>query len=102
MKITDDKMEANRRNGKKSRGPKDTSSTRFNATKHGLLANGLTELDDAEGFRETFRDLKGGDTQVLNNFIYECRSESTRLNSSHTVISYAVFCLKKKRKHGTM
>src|SRR5438132_10901038 len=26
------------------------------------------------------------------------RSESTRLNSSHTVISYAVFCLKKKNK----
>src|SRR5438034_5909235 len=25
--------------------------------------------------------------------------KSTRLNSSHTVISYAVFCLKKKRKH---
>src|SRR5215204_7287495 len=28
----------------------------------------------------------------------ELRSESTRLNSSHTVISYAVFCLKKKKK----
>src|SRR5438034_5134329 len=26
--------------------------------------------------------------------------KSTRLNSSHTVISYAVFCLKKKRKRG--
>src|SRR2546426_6635837 len=25
-------------------------------------------------------------------------SESTRLNSSHLVISYAVFCLKKKKK----
>src|SRR5947207_9516051 len=25
--------------------------------------------------------------------------KSTRLNSSHTVISYAVFCLKKKRTH---
>src|SRR5260221_6237684 len=25
--------------------------------------------------------------------------KSTRLNSSHTVISYAVFCLKKKIKH---
>src|SRR5947207_5277510 len=25
--------------------------------------------------------------------------KSTRLNSSHTVISYAVFCLKKKKKH---
>src|SRR3954463_9482237 len=24
--------------------------------------------------------------------------KSTRLNSSHTIISYAVFCLKKKRK----
>src|SRR2546426_3379153 len=26
--------------------------------------------------------------------------KSTRLNSSHLVISYAVFCLKKKRPHG--
>src|SRR5438132_3435088 len=25
--------------------------------------------------------------------------KSTRLNSSHTVISYAVFCLKKKKTH---
>src|SRR3712207_7021940 len=28
----------------------------------------------------------------------EIRSESTRLNSSHANISYAVFCLKKKKK----
>src|SRR5438034_4611311 len=34
------------------------------------------------GFRTDFRDRK-----------------STRLNSSHTVISYAVFCLKKKKKN---
>src|SRR5438034_1506690 len=27
--------------------------------------------------------------------------KSTRLNSSHTVISYAVFCLKKKKKKET-
>src|SRR5437588_9389093 len=26
--------------------------------------------------------------------------KSTLLNSSHTVISYAVFCLKKKKQHG--
>src|SRR2546430_5169769 len=26
--------------------------------------------------------------------------KSTRLNSSHSQISYAVFCLKKKKKHG--
>src|SRR2546421_9510195 len=28
--------------------------------------------------------------------------KSTRLNSSHDQISYAVFCLKKKKKHDTM
>src|SRR5260221_8156792 len=35
--------------------------------------------------------------------IFLCDAEidrkSTRLNSSHTVISYAVFCLKKKKKY---
>src|SRR5260221_2115942 len=33
-----------------------------------------------------------------------CRQDrkSTRLNSSHTVISYAVFCLKKKKKNKTL
>src|SRR5688572_31244046 len=29
---------------------------------------------------------------------YVGRSESTRLNSSHSQISYAVFCLKKKKR----
>src|SRR5260221_10469378 len=29
----------------------------------------------------------------------EVDRKSTRLNSSHTVISYAVFCLKKKNNH---
>src|SRR5260221_4831996 len=31
-------------------------------------------------------------------FVTETDRKSTRLNSSHTVISYAVFCLKKKEK----
>src|SRR5258708_27304799 len=39
----------------------------------------LTEIDAVEAL-ETFRDRK-----------------STRLNSSHQIISYAVFCLKKKK-----
>src|SRR5438132_7617571 len=30
---------------------------------------------------------------------YSGDRKSTRLNSSHTVISYAVFCLKKKKKN---
>src|SRR5436190_7292199 len=34
----------------------------------------------------------------LNSWDFQDR-KSTRLNSSHTVISYAVFCLKKKKKN---
>src|SRR5437660_8574615 len=33
----------------------------------------------------------------------ECRDrKSTRLNSSHVAISYAVFCLKKKKKNNSL
>ena len=32
----------------------------------------------------------------------KARSEEPRLNSSHTVTSYAVFCLKKKKKYSSM
>src|SRR5438034_7439945 len=35
-------------------------------------------------------------------FVQSGDRKSTRLNSSHTVISYAVFCLKKKRTTRTM
>src|SRR5438034_4765496 len=37
------------------------------------------------------------DARLVDGQIVEDR-KSTRLNSSHTVISYAVFCLKKKKK----
>src|SRR5438034_7192934 len=42
----------------------------------------------AVGEREQGRHQRAGD---------EADRKSTRLNSSHTVISYAVFCLKKKK-----
>ena len=48
---------ANRRNSKKSTGPTNTSSTRFNAAKHGLLSVGITELDDADEYGTILRDL---------------------------------------------
>jgi len=44
------KVEANRRNSRRSTGPKDAASSRFNAAKHGLLAEGITELDNPEMF----------------------------------------------------
>src|SRR5437588_8959442 len=54
--------------------------------------------------RETRRPTRGGPRGgVCGNrkVLFQGHSEdrkSTRLNSSHTVISYAVFCLKKKKK----
>src|SRR5256885_5257575 len=45
------------------------------------------------------RDPPGVARQALENDApFEGDRKSTRLNSSHLVISYAVFCLKKKKK----
>src|SRR5258708_20432763 len=38
-------------------------------------------------------------TQTINNYRLDADRKSTRLNSSHQIISYAVFCLKKKKTH---
>ncbi len=64
---------ANRRNSEKSTGPNNTTSTRFNATKHGLLSAGISELDDAEGYRSVLRDLTGekGPHGPLETFLVE-------------------------------
>src|SRR5260221_4988181 len=48
------------------------------------------EKGEAEGTVDALR--------VLDAIISSRDRKSTRLNSSHTVISYAVFCLKKKKK----
>jgi hypothetical protein len=58
MSTSNKKIAANRINGQKSHGPTNTTSTRFNATKHGLLAVGITELDDAEGYHVLLNDLR--------------------------------------------
>src|SRR5690348_17729816 len=39
--------------------------------------------------------------EALSNFAYNLDRKSTRLNSSHPSISYAVFCLKKKKNKYT-
>ncbi len=48
--ISGRKLAANQENAKKSTGPIDTTSTRFNAVKHGLLSKGVTELDQPHQF----------------------------------------------------
>jgi len=54
---TKKQIASNRKNSTKSTGPCNTMSTRFNAQKHGLLAFGVTELDDAEGYQRILADL---------------------------------------------
>src|SRR5437588_9193271 len=59
-------------------------------------------------FRSEPQGLLGGKHGVTNKGTWQVPGaqakidrKSTRLNSSHTVISYAVFCLKKKKKKKT-
>src|SRR2546427_6414215 len=58
--------------------------------KHSLPA----ELDSFVGRRETLAEL----ARRLDAGARQLDRKSTRLNSSHSQISYAVFCLKKKKK----
>src|SRR5256885_7881532 len=52
--------------------------------------------------REAFRRMEIGTIEAargLTGYPLFGDRKSTRLNSSHLVISYAVFCLKKKKSH---
>src|SRR2546430_10347890 len=61
-------------------------------------------LGAAPGLGRTLQseDMKRGapPAAVLSDAAWRDR-KSTRLNSSHSQISYAVFCLKKKKNHNT-
>src|SRR5256885_3203089 len=54
-----------------------------------------TDADDFGGPLSIFFELTNRDTQ---HQLQRLDRKSTRLNSSHLVISYAVFCLKKKNR----
>src|SRR5688572_32470825 len=47
----------------------------------------------------TFAEQLYGPGQKASDFVVVTDRKSTRLNSSHSQISYAVFCLKKKNKN---
>src|SRR5438034_1867786 len=85
---------------------------RWRAEEHAWVADPdhvVRALTDA-GFQEYKREIakdnrshatSGGIWQGLDprsGVVATVDRKSTRLNSSHTVISYAVFCLKKKKK----
>src|SRR5256885_4506480 len=49
-------------------------------------------------FSKTLTRVAGKNVRVESGDLVQADRKSTRLNSSHLVISYAVFCLKKKKK----
>jgi hypothetical protein len=56
--ITAKKIAANQKNAQKSTGPHNCNVTRYNAVKHGLIAEGVTELDKPEQFGALVTQLK--------------------------------------------
>src|SRR5438034_4365485 len=75
------------------------------------IANATMEHNDSSSVRNRGRACARVSTSSINltsakgregSMAFNCSCttdrKSTRLNSSHTVISYAVFCLKKKKK----
>src|SRR5690625_6122859 len=59
----------------------------------------LKELN--QGVLSLYEDINAYELEHLLNEPYDANKDrkSTRLNSSHVAISYAVFCLKKKKKN---
>src|SRR5258708_14022652 len=78
-----------------------TKGTRFDDAG---VARADRDLEDALAFGDEVRKLVGGldrdaPQPVENLAEREEDRKSTRLNSSHQIISYAVFCLKKKKNY---
>src|SRR5688572_31095053 len=62
------------------------------------LAFQKVELRARLGVVELHEDVTGADVLAFDDADVAEDRKSTRLNSSHSQISYAVFCLKKKKK----
>src|SRR2546426_10021217 len=65
------------------------------AAKNKILFENLTPLHPDKPFKLE-RDIKAEEN--ITGRVLDIDRKSTRLNSSHLVISYAVFCLKKKKQ----
>src|SRR2546427_8884739 len=61
-----------------------------------LVLWGLMSVAGGGSLAHATTDLPGG--SAVNQLNLHPDRKSTRLNSSHSQISYAVFCLKKKKK----
>src|SRR3712207_8149929 len=69
-----------------------------------LAADGQLQVYRHHGFWRCMDTPKDRDEldELLSSGAFSRDRKSTRLNSSHANISYAVFCLKKKKKNETL
>src|SRR5690554_7661772 len=65
------------------------------------LVLGFKQLIGTRFENEYYDIVNNYDVEITENLTKEEDRKSTRLNSSHVRISYAVFCLKKKKKQST-
>src|SRR5687768_18027704 len=79
--------------------PFEQGNHRFVSPRIGLIDSGARSIDIGVGIRavpqQNLRKVAPAQSRTLTD------RKSTRLNSSHGYISYAVFCLKKKKKNKT-
>src|SRR5256885_9402580 len=71
------------------------SESKHRAAARAILGARAAERYDAKASRQYFNEALAGAHPQERPALRQDR-KSTRLNSSHLVISYAVFCLKKK------
>src|SRR3712207_7975054 len=66
-----------------------------------VAAHALDDRDDGDEEHDADGDAEQGEEalELLRPDLPERDRKSTRLNSSHANISYAVFCLKKKKNY---
>src|SRR5690554_7376678 len=76
--------------------PEDKVDWDFSVEQNGCDATIIGKLKIQEGWHIYALDLPEGSFSIPTTFKVD--RKSTRLNSSHVRISYAVFCLKKKKK----
>src|SRR5690606_39812807 len=65
---------------------------------YAAILNNANNVENAQKFINYLLDVEQQTIYMNENGEFPIDRKSTRLNSSHVKISYAVFCLKKKKK----
>src|SRR5260221_10474670 len=73
-------------------------TTLFRSKGAKLVAMLVPDLAQKDLYKSVVDGIEQGATLLFAHGFNIQDRKSTRLNSSHTVISYAVFCLKKKKR----